>query len=84
LASITNKKKCKVGFYYSDENGECILIIPENIKKKVFLITNHGSGDLLEKLLKKISFVSEVRTGSPEIISEMTESFLSLFYLWFK
>jgi hypothetical protein len=74
-----NKKKCKDGFYYSDENGECILIIPENIKKKVFLITNHGSGDLLEKLLKKIPFVSEVRTGSPEIISEMTESFLSLF-----
>ena len=74
-----NKKKCKDGFYYSDENGDCILIIPENIKKKVFLITNHGSGDLLEKLLKQIPFISEVRTGSPEIISEMTESFLSLF-----
>ena len=73
------KKKCKDGFYYSDENGECILIIPENIKKKIFLITNHGSGDLLEKLLKKIPFVSEVRTGSPDVISEMTESFLSLF-----
>ena len=74
-----NKKKCKDGFYYSDENGHCILIIPENINKKVFLITNHGAGDLLEKLLKNIPFVSEVRTGSPEIISEMTESFLSLF-----
>jgi len=74
-----NKKKCKDGFYYSDENGECILIVPENIKKKVFLITKHNSGDLLEKLLKKIPFISDVRTGSPEIISEMTESFLSLF-----
>ena len=74
-----NKKKCRDGFYYSDENGECILIIPENIKKKVFVITKHNSGDLLEKLLKKIPFISEVRTGSPEIISEMTESFLSLF-----
>ena len=74
-----NKKKCKDGFYYSDENGECILIIPENIKKKIFLITNHGSGDLLEKLLKKIPFVSEVRIGSPDMIPEMTESFLSLF-----
>jgi len=74
-----NKMKCKDGFYYSDENDECILIVPENIKKKVFLITNHGSGDLLEKLLKQIPFISEVRIGSPEIISEMTESFLSLF-----
>ena len=73
------KRKCKDGFYYSDENEQCILIIPENIKKKIFLITNHGSGDLLEKLLKKIPFVSEIRIGSPEIISEMTESFLSLF-----
>ena len=43
------------------------------------MITNHNSGDLLEKLLKKIPFISDVRTGSPEIISEMTESFLSLF-----
>ena len=74
-----NKKKCKNGFYYSDENGQCILMIPKNIKKKIFLITNHFSGDLLEKLLKKIPFVSEVRIGSPDIIPEMTESFLSLF-----
>jgi len=74
-----NKKKCKDGFYYSDENGQCVLIISKNIKKKIFLITNHGSGDLLEKLLKKIPFVSEVRIGSPDIIPEMSESFLSLF-----
>ena len=74
-----NKKKCKEGFYYSDENGQCVLIISKNIKKKIFLITNHGSGDLLEKLLKKMPFVSEVRIGSPDMIPEMTESFLSLF-----
>ena len=74
-----NKKKCKDGFYYSDENGQCVLVISKNIKKKIFLITNHGSGDLLEKLLKKIPFVSEVRIGSPDIIPEMSESFLSLF-----
>ena len=74
-----NKKKCRDGYYYSDENGQCILIIPENIKKRVFLITNHESGDLLEKLLKKIPFVSELRIGPPETISEMGDSFLSLF-----
>jgi len=43
------------------------------------LITKHNSGDLLEKLLKKMPFVLEVRTGSPDILSELTESFLSLF-----
>jgi len=74
-----NKKKCKDGFYYSNENDQCILIIQENIKKKIFLITNHASNDLLEKLLKKIPFVSEVRIGSPNVLSEMTDSFLSLF-----
>ena len=74
-----NKKICKDGFYYSDENGQCILIIPENIKKRVFLITNHVSGDLLEQLLKKIPFISELRIGPPETLSEMGDSFLSLF-----
>ena len=43
------------------------------------MITKHNSGDLLEKLLKKMPFVLEVRTGSPDILSELTESFLSLF-----
>ena len=50
-----------------------------NNKKRVYLITNHKSGDILEKELKNIDFISEIRIGSPNIINEMTESFLSLF-----
>ena len=33
----------------------------------------------VRKIIKKIPFASEVRTSSPLVISEMTESFLSLF-----
>ena len=48
-------------------------------KKKVYLISNRQSGDILLNLLKEIPFISEIRIGSPNIIKEMTESFLSLF-----
>ena len=47
-------------------------------KKKVYLITNRRS-DVLLNLLKETPFISEVRIGSPNIIPELTESFLSLF-----
>ena len=47
-------------------------------KKKVYLISNRKS-DLLFNLLKQTPFISEVRIGSPNIIPELTESFLSLF-----
>ena len=50
-----------------------------NNKKKVLLITNHISGDILLNLLKSSSFISEVRIGSPNVLKEMTESFLLLF-----
>ena len=50
-------------------------IIP---KKKVYLISNRQS-DVLLNLLKQTPFISEVRIGSPNIIPELTESFLSLF-----
>ena len=51
----------------------------ESNKKKVYLITNHKSGDIIEKELKKLEFISEIRKGSPNIINQMNESFLSLF-----
>ena len=47
-------------------------------KKKVYLISNRQS-DVLLNLLKQTPFISEVRIGSPNIIPELTESFLSLF-----
>ena len=47
-------------------------------KKKVYLISNRHS-DVLLNLLKQTPFISEVRIGSPNIIPELTESFLSLF-----
>ena len=50
-----------------------------NNKKKVLLITNHKSGDILLNLLKNSSFISEIRIGSPNVLKEMTESFLLLF-----
>ena len=50
-----------------------------NNKKKVLLITNHKSGDILLNLLKNSYFISEVRIGSPNVLKEMTESFLLLF-----
>ena len=52
---------------------------PKNNKKKIYLITDRKSNDILLNLLKEASFVSEVRIGSPNIIPELTESFLSLF-----
>ena len=52
---------------------------PENNKKKIYLITDRKSNDILLNLLKEASFVSEVRIGTPNIIPELTESFLSLF-----
>ena len=56
------------------------MITPNiNNKKKVLLITNHKSGDILLNLLKNCSFISEVRIGSPNVLKEMTESFLLLF-----
>ena len=48
-------------------------------KKKVYLITNRKSNDILLNLLKQAPFISEVRIGSPNVIPELTESFLSLF-----
>ena len=48
-------------------------------KKKVYLITNNKSGNILENELKNMDFISEVRKGSPNIINQMNESFLSLF-----
>lgn len=53
--------------------------IEESTKKKVYIITNHNSGDILEKELKKLEFISEIKKGSPNIINQMNESFLSLF-----
>ena len=50
-----------------------------NENKKIYLITNRTSGDILLNLLKSTPFIKEVRIGSPNIIPEMTESFLSLF-----
>ena len=50
-----------------------------NNKKKVLLITNHKSGDILLNLLKNSSFISEVRIGSPNVLKEMKESFLLFF-----
>ena len=50
-----------------------------NNKKKVLLITNHKSGDILLNLLQNCPFIFEVRIGSPNILKEMTESFLILF-----
>ena len=47
-------------------------------KKKVYLISNRQS-DVLLNLLKQTPFISEVRIGSPNIIPELTESFLCLF-----
>ena len=48
-------------------------------KKKVYLITNNNSGDIIENELKKMEFIGEIRKGSPNILNELTESFLSLF-----
>ena len=79
-----NKIICNEG-YYDPYKGICIsnknetVPIKPEIKKRIFLITNHAKGDLLLNLLKNISFISEVRIGSPNTISEMTESFLLLF-----
>ena len=53
-------------------------MIDKKQKKKVYLITNRRS-DVLLNLLKETPFISEVRIGSPNIIPELTESFLSLF-----
>ena len=47
------------------------------IKKKVFLITNRKSNDILLKLLKEAPFISEVRIGSPNVIKQFNEIFLS-------
>jgi len=46
-------------------------------KKRVYLITNHQSGDILLNILQNLPFISEVKIGSPNVIAEMTESFLS-------
>ena len=44
--------------------------IEESTKKKVYIITNHNSGDILEKELKKLEFISEIKKGSPNIINQ--------------
>ena len=41
---------------------------PKNNKKKIYLITDRKSNDILLNLLKEASFVSEVRIGSPNIL----------------
>jgi hypothetical protein len=46
-------------------------------KKKVFLITNRKSNDILLNLLKGAPFISEVRIGSPNVIKQFNELFLS-------
>ena len=48
-------------------------------KKRVFLITNHKAGDILEQELKKMKSISKVKIGSPDDINKMTERFLSSF-----
>ena len=53
--------------------------ILERNKKKVYLITNNSSGNILENELKNMDFISEVRKGSPNTINQMNENFLSLF-----
>ena len=54
--------------------------ISEGNKKKVYLITNNISGNiLLENELRNMDFISQVRKGSPNVINQMNESFLSLF-----
>ena len=49
------------------------------IKKKVFLITNRKSNDILLNLLKGAPFISEVRIGSPNVIKQFNELFLSFY-----
>ena len=46
-------------------------------QKRVYLITLHQSQDILLNLLENASFISEVRIGTPNILDEITESFLS-------
>jgi len=46
-------------------------------KKKVFLITNRKSNDILLNLLKGAPFISEVRIGSPNVIKQFNELFLT-------
>ena len=46
-------------------------------QKKVYLITLHQTQDILLNLLENAPFISEVRIGSPNILDEITESFLS-------
>ena len=53
--------------------------ISDENKKKIYLITDNSSGNILENELKNIDFISEVRKGSPDIINQMNESFLSSF-----
>ena len=52
-------------------------VTPKKKQKRVFLITLHKSQDILLNLLENASFISEVRIGSPNILDEITESFLS-------
>ncbi len=73
-----NKVKCYDGFYYS-EFGNCVSTVPYQFQKKILLISNHSAGDILYDLLKKSPFISDVRIGSPNVTSEMKESFLSYF-----
>jgi len=73
-----NKIKCYDGFYYS-EFGNCVSAVPYQFQKKILLISNHSAGDILYDLLKKSPFISDVRIGSPNVTSEMKESFLSYF-----
>ena len=40
----------------------------ENENKKIYLITNRTSSDILLNLLKSTPFIKEVRIGSPNII----------------
>ena len=46
-------------------------------KKKLFLITNRKSNDILLNLLKAGPFISEVRIGSPNVIKHFNELFLT-------
>ena len=73
-----NKIKCNDGFYYS-EFGNCISTVPYQFQKKILLISNHSAGDILYDLLKKSPFISDIRIASPNVTSEMKESFLSYF-----
>ena len=52
-------------------------VTPKKKQKRVYLITLHKSQDILLNLLENASFISEVRIGSPNILDEITESFLS-------